>query len=992
MEHDLDVARRFLANVVPWPGDGLDGYVNVHFRMEAPSKKTPGEMDTVYPGRACQTIGDAAFNINWMLEKNLDIYFCTSLQSNFVSGLTQNGKPCKKAKRGAEFSVAMRSFFVDVDIGKEGHKGNDNGYVSVQEALRGIAQLTKQTGLPKPTYVVTSGGGLHVYWTMAEAIPPEEWWDYAYKLANAGQKAGLKADYNATVDRARILRIPQTFNHKLSNPRPVTLAIEGNVYSNDRILKCLEPYEGNPKKLVIKPIDPSFIGAAAAVNARYHQVEKESLGAGIEVNNEKKDLDEIAKECPFIHDALATGGKNLSEPLWNLTTLVATFTTGGRDDAHRMACAHPGYRKEETDQKYDDKEKANVGWPQCKTIAVDFPGCAGCKHLSACKSPLNLISLPALQQATPLVPAVTHDLPVGYARDIDGIPMLITEEVDEHGQVKSLHQHIALRSMEEPLLVCNGAGETLHWKSRERMGNGNGGMQEIILPASHVDIKKMKPTLYSQGFYYNRHMAAILEDFLLAWMNKLRATRDLVMPASYGWINTNGATSGFAYANKRFSPLGEKDVAIEETAVTSIFKPTGHFEPWYYAWKLIEGRPDMEAIVAASFASPLMHFLGHNGVTFSVYSDSGAGKSTAVELGLAVWGDPKKGKFKTQDTLNSVLNKIGQLRNLPAYWDEIKTQDQYKTFLTAAFDITLGTEKGRANRNGQAKQGGDWQTVLTVCSNDSLLDYIASHSNMNEAGIVRIFEYEAVKLTPGDPRIIDLTTATQATAALHQNYGHLGMAYARYLGENYGSIKEQVTKVSKQFEEKLKPDQDERFWVHLIAVLLMGAALAKNLNLVSFDTVKLKGFLFDKFEEQRKNRKEVASDIKQASTVEGLLTQFLVAHQKHVLWTDDAPKGPGRPMHGFRATRVTPNLLLNGVKIQMIEKRKIMRINCDAMKDWCNATKKANPQAFVKNVAKTYNAIKMKAQFGVGTEYAVPGRPFVLDIDVSKYPELDVFN
>lgn len=995
MTNQLETARQFLANVVPWPGEGLDGFVNVHYAVTPPGKDKP-----IFPGFACQTVAEAASAITKVLSRNQDAYFCTSLQSTFTDKVAKSGHHWKAAKRLKEYAVALRSFFLDIDIGKEGH--SKDGYVSIQEAFRALAELIRQTGLPKPTYVVTSGGGIHVYWTLAEAMPADEWKPYAHALVTAGQKAGLVADFGASTDTARILRVPQTFNYKLAQPRPVELGINGQIYSNDRILKCLEPFKGNVPAPV-QTIEPSFVGAAQAINARYHGEEKESLGAGVEHNSTPKNLDDIANECPYIKEAIDTGGAAFNQTLWSLSTLISCFTVGGSADAHRMASGHDGYNVDTTQELFERKQEERergVGWPSCRAISVEYAGCASCPHFSKGKSPLNLASLgivPVLNQGALLSKVIT-DLPDGYKRNDDGRVMIRLEETDDDGNIKEFYEHIALRTMEEPYLVRETypVSETLHFKSRERMGNGNGsGFQDIIIPCSDIGGRNMRSILMGQGFHYYRHSAAKLEDFFVAWMNFLRDTRDMVLPASYGWTDINGTVSGFSYANKQFSPTGEKEVSIKEDDFSILFKPTGVKEPWYEAWKLIAGRPDMEVIVAAAFAAPLMGLIGHNGVTLSVYSDSGAGKSTAIELGLSVWGDPKLGKFKTNDTKNSVMTRIGRLKNLPPYWDEVKTQDQIKEFITLTFDMTLGTDKARLNRNAEVRRRGDWQTILTMCSNDSLLGYIASNSHMNEAGIVRIFEYEAEKLPPGDPRRIDLTTATQVTADLQKNYGNLGIVYAKYLGENYGYLREYLKRVGQKFEAALKSEDDERFWVHLITALFVGAQIAKNLDLVDFDVQTMKRFLFQKFEEQRKNRKDAQSNIKGKDTLQTLISQFLSAHQRNVLWTDDVQIGPGRPHKKFTVLNDPNHLMkLESVKIQLVREKKLMRISVPAMKDWCTATKKASPHAFVKYVMAQYDAKKVMAQLGANTnkEFSFSiTKDWVLDIDLTKHPELNVF-
>jgi hypothetical protein len=93
---------------------------------------------------------------------------------------------------------------------------------------------------------------------------------------------------------------------------------------------------------------------------------EDDLGAGIE-QHQLVNLDDAARECAFIREAITSGGRDYTNPLWNLTTLISTFTEGGRADAHRMGNKHPGYTQESTDEFFDRKDREKVekglGWP-----------------------------------------------------------------------------------------------------------------------------------------------------------------------------------------------------------------------------------------------------------------------------------------------------------------------------------------------------------------------------------------------------------------------------------------------------------------------------------------------------------------------------------------------------------------------------------------------------------------------------------------------------
>ena len=70
----------------------------------------------------------------------------------------------------------------------------------------------------------------------------------------------------------------------------------------------------------------------------------------------------------------------------------------------------------------------------------------------------------------------------------------------------------------------------------------------------------------------------------------------------------------------------------------------------------------------------------------SLYSrTSGVGKTTAMMLGQAVWGHPRTGMSTLNDTTNSMMKKIADLKSLPVYWDELRTKDQLEKVIDIVF-------------------------------------------------------------------------------------------------------------------------------------------------------------------------------------------------------------------------------------------------------------------------------------------------------------------
>lgn len=130
--------------------------------------------------------------------------------------------------RGGESTIiSIPGLWADLDIGTEGHKpASLPNPATEQEALSIVA------GLPDPSMLMHSGGGLQAFWifengpwvfeskedkaTAKKAI--QEW---ANLLEEKGKELGFHVDKVA--DLARILRVPGSQNHKTGTPRPVQI-------------------------------------------------------------------------------------------------------------------------------------------------------------------------------------------------------------------------------------------------------------------------------------------------------------------------------------------------------------------------------------------------------------------------------------------------------------------------------------------------------------------------------------------------------------------------------------------------------------------------------------------------------------------------------------------------------------------------------------------------------------------------------------------------
>ena len=1029
-------AREYLARVVPWPQPGEPGFVNLHWTFPPTTPRADGK--PAWTGRAVTSAAEAAKTLEFALKagsNTLDVYACMSTQLNAEAKVTKGKRPFSynAPVRLATNAIALKSFFIDIDYGKV----DGSSYATAEEAIVELMKFIGTVGLPKPTMIVSTGGGFHVYWCVSSALTPAEWSPIAYALAEATKANGLKCDTQCTVDGVRVLRIPDTFNRKKEPARAVRFIgprLDFD-YSLDRISTPLAPYVGRvPASASSGSVD------RALFPLRSYPAVASELQAGLDSLWPSPDLDLVAVACGFIRDAITTGGSGLNNPLWNITTLISTFTKGGRADAHRLGDKHAGYTKESTDEFYDRKDRERsergLGWPACATIsATGARACKSCALFAQGKSPLNFevhnapaggtglgshstqtaqgapqpaAAAAASIQAGAFGPATTNntsqpaptqllaghvtpqgnDLPSGYLRDAAGIVSIVM--VDPNNPAMQVTRPISDYPMMNAWLQKD--PNVLHFDSVVERNR----ISPISIALEFVGTNEMRKVLQSQGFMLTSNDKAA-GDFFVSWVKKLQQIKDSVASAPFGWQDKNGQTEGFIYGGQLWTPHGSSPSATANPVINQQYKPKGSDAYWLDAVQLVtsQGRPDLEAIVASAFAAPLVMSTGHLGMLMSAYSkESGIGKSTALRIAQAVWGDPIRAVQSLSDTQNSVMAKIGMVRSLPIYWDELKTDEDTKKFVNMTFQIAQGKEKSRLNQRAEMKEPGHWQTLVVSASNDSLLDHITQQTQTTLAGLYRIFEYTVVPAGPSSVGRIDTSEATIRLSKLNNNYGAVGLKYAQWLGNNFAQIELDMAALSKQLNTEVGAQQEERFWISLIACILLGARYASTLGYAVFDEPKLKAFMLSSLATMRKLRGQQTVDLTKSINVSSIMASFLKDMQKDnkVLWTDRIHIAPGRPPaanspHSVKIIKPTDASRLNGIVVQVGMSDKLMRISSSAFGEWLKKSGKSR-HLLMEALHASMTTTQVIGFLGGGTGLAFT-KENIIQIDLASSNELN---
>ena len=164
---NTNVIRNFLSSVVPWPSDDEEGFITIHWKF-------PGREG--FRGKPCRNVEEALAQVVRLQDKGCDIYF----------GLFRTA--LNDGTRDRANAIVTGSLFADADVDPD----NPKAFASFPEALASIFAFCIELKIPKPSLIVLSGGGFHVYWLSDKTLPVEDWQPFADALMHAIRSAGTQ--------------------------------------------------------------------------------------------------------------------------------------------------------------------------------------------------------------------------------------------------------------------------------------------------------------------------------------------------------------------------------------------------------------------------------------------------------------------------------------------------------------------------------------------------------------------------------------------------------------------------------------------------------------------------------------------------------------------------------------------------------------------------------------------------------------------------------
>jgi Domain of unknown function (DUF927) len=722
----------------------------------------------------------------------------------------------KTSESRRQVNVAyLKSIFGDVDVGP------DKPYKTRGEASAALTKFLVDTSWPVPTIVYSGAVGMHLYWVFEEPLAPELWKPIAEAFRELCKRHGFHLDHTRTADSASVLRPPGTHNRKRGSDDLVTVAHVSTPLWRGDLPLLFKPHM--QQRAISKP--GSLLEGASA----YSDV--------------PSDAHKIAIACAQIGNLRNLKG-NIPYDQWLYSIWTLHFTTQGDDIAHEWSAGHPNYTHEETQRKLDEATNPI----KCTTFAQHNDLCKSCAHWGKIGTPLQLgrdVFVGRQQEivgADPVRKTAVTKFNI-YTNDKDGLWLTSEDKKGQPSNTLISARPITLNA------VCR--GERDHAYSLVfSMTTPHMGEVPIAIAAAEFFSAVGMPLMHKQGAVI--HHPDYFRDYVRKSMDEYHENHaPQTQYSQFGWKDHDNA---FLFGNKLYTQsqtittTGSPEI---ERRARMLGPRSGSLAAWTAAANKLfaAGCEPHSFALCCAFGAPLMRFLSEEegGAIVNLVSESSAtGKTTGLEAVASVWGELDGLRLLDEDTQISRGVFLGTLGNLPCVFDELhkRDPDSIRTFVTM---FTSGRDKLRAKADGTLRDpSGDWQTVLILGSNISLVDIMQS-KNSEEAQAFRILELITEQTFTGNE-------GDRLRRQLNENRGWAGDAFIRYLMQPgmLAAVRAELDNVvAALWQPEYGFAKQHRFWVRAIACALAAGRIITHMGLLDFNTTRVIEWVINRCHERR---------------------------------------------------------------------------------------------------------------------------------------------
>jgi hypothetical protein len=288
--------------------------------------------------------------------------------------------------------------------------------------------------------------------------------------------------------------------------------------------------------------------------------------------------------------------------------------------------------------------------------------------------------------------------------------------------------------------------------------------------------------------------------------------RAVKVPNNCGWQPDNT----FVYNSRIFAADGT-EVYVPTPALENInqsTQPKGTVDNWRKVFNMLVAKQEWQ-VLAMSLVGPasiLMNFTGFNGCVYHLgSSESGMGKSLALELAASFFGHPEQYRVTQSTSIVASQQRQGLLNSLPFIVDETtnKSRDDFEWLPEFLLDLTQGKGKDRMKQgsNEERVNTSTWRLLVLLSSNTHVMDYLSgARKHASQAEMFRILELQMNK------KLKWTNDESDTLKLLKQNYGMVGQELIRWIVKNRDVAAKVLKDTQERLEKEFEATNDERYW------------------------------------------------------------------------------------------------------------------------------------------------------------------------------------
>ena len=737
-------------------------------------------------------------------------------------------------ERKTENALKIKSLFLDIDC------GDSKSYATKAEAATALDTFLATTSLAElgTPWIVSSGGGLHVYWPFTEEVDIDVWKPVAENLKRLCKKEGLKIDAMVTGDAARVLRVPDTSNYKQDTPRKVKIMVEASPKTFD------------------------FETVASALRDKMNGAAYENLPA-LQLPGKRPQLAPNANSVKLIENSV-TFFKNITtcgqihyykdnatddgmEPLWRGILSLAKSCEDGVEEGLALSALHPY-----------DIDRHNTKWNEikgpygCLKLDEANPGiCEKCPHFGKITNPLALgreiktaneakeivVEKKSDEDCDPQQITVTRPIPPkGFSYGSNGGVFMDRLLDDEDGKGKTRKQIMVLPYDLFAVDILNSNGDHMVHMLAFRPD----GVIDILIPQKSIVSKdETVKALANQNIIaaYGSGNDKNLFEYVRGCVEFVSANkRALKIPSNCGWQEDKT----FVFNSRIFTSDGA-EVYVPTPSLENINRattPTGSVDEWRKVFNMLIAKQEWQ-ILAMSLVGPasiLMNFTIYNGCVYHLgSSDSGMGKSLALELAASFFGHPERYRVTQSTSIVASQQRQGLLNSLPFIIDETtnKSREDFEWLPEFLLDLTQGKGKDRMESGSNKERVNDttWKLLCLFSSNTHVMDYLSgARKHASQAEMFRILELQMHKK-------LTWTIEERTTLKLlKKNFGVAGRDFIRWIVKNQATAAKVLEETTERLDREFSSNDEERYWTAgnsciIATIILLGKKYANIIDI-----------------------------------------------------------------------------------------------------------------------------------------------------------------